>query len=221
MSDTTTGAFVMRPMENGDFAVISGWFLDLDDLSRFDRSTRMPLSPEALRKSWFGFTDDGGSGNRHWFSIADNANRPVGMVGFEHVCSLNRDAVVPMFIDRQFRGRGIGTRSLALAMDIGFDMLGLRRLTSYLREDNEPSRSLTGRLGFRQEGCIRQGWFSTGRHLDMLVVGILHEEWIERRNSLAQELDSRTVVSFGRNTSENWSWPPSIASRCPAGETLA
>lgn len=220
MSDAMTGAFAMRPMEDADFPVISGWFLDLDDLSRFDRSMRVPLAPDALRKSWSGVPGDGRPGNRHWFAITDEGNRPVGMVGFEHICTLNRDAVVPMFIDRRFRGRGIGTRSLALAMDIGFEVLGLRRLTTYLREDNEPSRSMTGRLGFRQEGCIRQGWFLKGRHLDMLVVGILRDEWIERRNSLARELDSRTVVSFGRNASENWSWPPSVE-QCAAGEALA
>lgn len=219
MVESVREVFSIRPMEASDLAAVSEWLADLDDLSRFDRSMRVPQGLDSFRKSWPGLAAAGGRDEAHWFSITTDSDAPVGIVGLESVNLLNGDAVVPMFIDRTFRRRGIATRALALAMDIAFDQLRLQRLTSYLRADNDVSRALIERVGFRQEGCMRQAWFSGGRHLDMVIVGILRQEWNDHRNALAAGLDPRTIVRYGRNGSDTWSWPPTAEDR--EGRTAA
>jgi RimJ/RimL family protein N-acetyltransferase len=209
-------SYFMTPLEPTHLSTLSRWFSDLDDLALFDRAVRVPLAGDALRNSWFG-QSEAGAYDRHWFSVAGDDAVPVAMIGLEYLSFVNGDAIVPMFIDKAFRRQGLGVRCLSLVMEIAFRHFGLHRLTSYLRADNQASRMLTERVGFQQEGCMRQAWFADGQRRDILAVGILRQEWMERRTALADETDSRTVVTFGSSGSGRWSWPPVTGRNGSAG----
>lgn len=208
MARSTRKTYIIRPLEMSDIPTMSQWFTDLDELSLFDRSMRIPLSLEASEKSWSDSIGNSASKGKYWFAIVCNEDKLTGIVGLEDVSLVNGDAIIPMYIEKTARNRGLGIRSLAMVLDLAFRQLGLNRLTSYYRVDNGISRSLIERLGFREEGCMRQAWFAGGRYLDMIVIGILRQEWLERRQALAEELDCNTVVTFGRHSSGRWSWPP-------------
>lgn len=199
--------FYMRSLETTDLPAVARLLTDLDDLSLFDRSLRIPLSVHSLEKSWSDILGNDGKHNGYWFAIEETEKELVGIIGIEGLNWINRDGTVPMCIIRKLRKKGIGTRALALLLDIAFLQLGLNRLTSYYRVDNESSRALTERVGFREEGRMRHAWFAEGRYFDMVVIGILRQEWIERRETLAEELDEAIVLSFGHSPSGSWSWP--------------
>lgn len=199
--------FLMRPLETKDLPKVVKLLTNLDDLSLFDRSLRIPLNLDALEKSWAEILGSASMNNAYWFAIQEKGRELAGIIGIENVSFINRDGIVPMYIDSNFRRRGIGTRALALLLDIAFLQLGLNRLTSYYRADNHASRALTERVGFREEGCMRRAWFADGRYIDMIVIGLLGEEWMERRRTLADELDDTVVLSFGDSPSGAWSWP--------------
>lgn len=59
-----------------------------------------------------------------------------------------------------------------------FLQLGVVRITTMVAKANRRARKMNERLGFKQEGCIRNG-FGGGR--DMIVYGMLRSEcrWIE------------------------------------------
>jgi len=208
MTKTQRDTYFVRPLEKSDIPAISHWFVDLDDLSAFDRCMRIPLSLGATEKAWSDSIGNDGLNGKYWFAIDDKENQTIGIIGLESVSLINGDAVLPVCIAKAARNKGIGIRSAALMLDVAFQQLGLNRLTSYYRADNDVTRYLTERAGFRQEGCMRQAWFAGGRHVDMIIVGILRQEWMERRKTLAEELDTKTVVTFGRHSSGTWSWPP-------------
>ncbi len=203
-----TENYFVRPLEKSDVVTITRWLEDLEDLSLFDRCARIPLNLEASEKVWAdAFSSDVAAG-KYWFAIEDGQSEPIGIVGLENVNHINGDAVLAVCISGQLRKKGIGIRTAALIMDVAFLQLGLNRLTSYYRADNDASRHLIERVGFQQEGCMRQAWFTNGRHVDMMTVGILRQEWMERKDTLARELDKKTVVKFGRHPSQAWTWPP-------------
>ena len=208
MTKTQRDTYLVRPLEKPDIPTISRWFVDLDDLSAFDRSVRIPLSLDASEKAWSDAVGNDGSNGKYWFAIDDEENQTIGVIGLESVNLINGDAVLALCMAKSARNKGIGIRSAALVLDVAFQQLGLNRLTSYFRTDNDATRHLAKRAGFRQEGCMRQAWFVGGQHVDKIVVGILRQEWMERRMALAEELDTKTVVTFGRHSSRNWSWPP-------------
>lgn len=200
--------FFMRPLEGSDVPTIARWFVDLDDLSLFDRSLRAPMNLTSSEKIWSDVLGNNDKNSEYWFAIVKNDDKLIGISGIEGLSFVNRDGIVPLFIERSERNKGIGIRALALMLDVAFKQLGLNRLTSYYRSDNEASRALLARAGFRQEGCMRQAWFAAGRRLDMIVIGILRDEWMERRKTLANELGKNIVLTFGSESSGRWSWPP-------------
>lgn len=208
MDNPRPETYFMRPLEGSDVSTIARWFVDLDDLSLFDRALRAPLNLSSSEKAWSDALGNNDEKGKYWFALIDEADDLVGISGIEGISVINRDGVIPLFIERGSRKKGVGCRALALMLDIAFIHLGLNRLTSYFRSDNDATRTLVERVGFRQEGCMQQAWFAKGQHLDMIVIGILRREWMERRKKLAVELDANVTVTFGRESAGTWRWPP-------------
>ena len=207
MSDDDERIYRVRPLEKSDIGVLSAWFNDLDDLSVFDRTLRVPLGREASEAAWSDALGNDGKSGKYWFAIDDPTSKIGGIVGLENVSAINGDAVLPLYIDRPLRRQGVGVRAAALIADLAFRQLGLNRITSYFRADNEGSMRLTARVGFQVEGRLRQAWFSNGRRSDMIVVGLLKDDWMSRRAGLSAELVGKTAVGFGRAGSAGWRWP--------------
>ena len=200
--------YIVRPLEKSDIPVISRWFCDLDDLSAFDRSIRVPLSVEATEKAWSEGLHNDGKNGKYWFAIEDPDEKPVGIVGLQEHNPINRDAVLALYITKALRRSGLGIRATALIVDLAFDQLGLNRITSYYHDENEGSRKVTKSLGFEVEGCMRKAWFRGGRHMDLIVVGLLRQDWADSRKVLAGRLGNDISVSFGSRESPSWRWPP-------------
>lgn len=63
-----------------------------------------------------------------------------------------RGAHIGYWIARDFAGRGITPTAVALATDHAFTALGLHRIEIAMRPENQPSRRVAEKLGFRYEG---------------------------------------------------------------------
>ncbi|MDA7965394.1 GNAT family protein [Ruegeria sp.] len=198
----------MRPLEKGDLATIQRWFQDVEDLALFDRTCRIPMNQAQTEHIWEDALNETGDGKRCWFIIETRDDEAQGLIGIEAISTINRDGVVALFIDKALRGSGAGIRASALMLDFAFRQLGLNRITSYCRTDNQRSRDVLRALSFQEEGTMRRAWFSDGQFHDVLVVGLLQQEWATRRPSLARELGPETVVCFGPDCSTGWIWPP-------------
>ena len=197
----------LHPMSLEHIPIIAGWQEHIGDLSLFDRRTPMPVSADTMESMWRKSIDDGEPRTCNWFVIDDEEDRTVGLAGLQDINYVHGDAVLAILIARSERRKGIALRSSALLLDLGFHQLRLSRITTYYRADNEPSRRLTSECGFQKEGCIRKGWFVGGRHMDVIVIGILADEWRMHRKALNVRLDRDIIVSFRGNTLTNWSWP--------------
>lgn len=207
MSDHPTRHFQLRPMEKADLETVAAWFRDVEDLAFFDRTSRIPLNLLQTEEIWGDAICASRDCGKCWFIIeADGVS--FGMVGLEAISHVNRDAVVPVFVDKSVRRQGVAVRAIALILDLAFRQLGLNRITSYYRADNHSSRDLISQIGCRIEGTMRQAWFADGAFHDMIVVGMLQQEWADRRKELARELGSDTVVTFGPHGPARWAWPP-------------
>lgn len=208
MPDNTSNSYTLRPLEKPDLAAITQWFQDVGDLALFDRNSRVPYDMATCEKLWNMTDTPQDQDDKCWFTITSEAAGVAGIVGLEQISHVNRDAVIALFVDRAIRRQGLGIRASALVLDFGFRQLGLNRVTSYYRKDNAGSRDLTSQAGFEVEGTMRQAWFSDGKYHDMIVVGLLAENWNARRDALAHELGDETVIAFGDGTTSGSKWPP-------------
>ncbi|EFV13198.1 hypothetical protein HMPREF9336_01947 [Segniliparus rugosus ATCC BAA-974] len=73
-------------------------------------------------------------------------------------------------------GGGVATAAGALALDWCFGPLRLHRIEATVRAENHPSRAVLGKLGFRQEGLIRDYLRVQGEWRDHLLYGLTAPE---------------------------------------------
>jgi ribosomal-protein-alanine N-acetyltransferase len=105
-----------------------------------------------------------------------------------------RGAHMGYWIDRAVAGRGIMPTAVALAGDHAFGVLRLHRLEINIRPDNQASRRVVEKLGFRVEGLrpsflhIAGDWrdhMTYALHADEVPEGLL-TRWHQVRRSAPQ-----------------------------------
>ena len=73
--------------------------------------------------------------------------------------------------------QGFGTEMLTLMLDYAFRQLGLRRIHAQIMAPNISSQKLFEKLGFQKEGILRAHVLRNNEYLDMLMYGLLRDEW--------------------------------------------
>jgi RimJ/RimL family protein N-acetyltransferase len=208
LASAESHVFSIRNLQLEDIDAIAAWFDDPHDLSLFERNSPLPAGREALRESWkVDLTAGSSPAKAFWYMACGITGDPAAIGGLHSVNYVNGNCVLPVFVTKTMRGKGIGVRLMALLLDLAFDHLRLTRVTTYYREDNKISAKLAKRTAFREEGRMRKAWFCNGLHFDMIVVGVLREEWAERRSKLHLELDSSVVLRFGADHNGLLTWP--------------
>ena len=91
-----------------------------------------------------------------------------------------RSGQVGYWIDEKFAGRGIIPTALALAVDHSFRVVGLHRLEASIRPENNASRRVVEKLGFRDEGLRRRQLHIDGAWRDHLCYALTVEEVPDR-----------------------------------------
>jgi len=83
-------------------------------------------------------------------------------------------------LGRAYWGQGFMREALTALLDSAFGTMGLRRLEDEVDTANAPSARLLQRLGFTNEGLLRQRWMTNGKAKDVEVYGLLRNEWLGR-----------------------------------------
>jgi RimJ/RimL family protein N-acetyltransferase len=139
--------------------------------------------------------------------VDDDQRTPAGFGGIEGINYAHSNALAPFFIAEHARRRGVALRLRALLLDLAFDQLGLARISSIHRADNVGSRHVNDACGFHEEGRLRRGWRADGEWIDVIVMGLLADEWRERRAAMRRKLGDHTIVTLGDDPAGRWSWP--------------
>lgn len=105
----------------------------------------------------------------------------AGTIGLS-VNPVDNGGEIGYWLSERYEGRGLVTRATSAMLDLAFGGLALHRVTIRAAVTNLRSRAVPERLGFTQEGVLReQGRVSSGEYHDMAVYGILDREWKGRR----------------------------------------
>ena len=87
------------------------------------------------------------------------------------------NAEIGYWIGGEFEGRGIVTRACRRFFDFAFDELGMHRMELCAASENVRSRAVAERLGMRQEGVLRDAERTPEGFKDLVIFGILEDEW--------------------------------------------
>ena len=111
---------------------------------------------------------------------AGGADAFEGVVAVHGIEPDHGRAEVGFWLVPQARGAGLGARAVGLVVSWLFEH-GMRRVEMTTTPDNDAALVLARRLGFEQEGVLRQRAIERGRPVDIVWLGLLRDEW--RRQS--------------------------------------
>jgi ribosomal-protein-serine acetyltransferase len=101
----------------------------------------------------------------------------IGRLGLYNIDLNNRSASIGYWLDQQWLGKGVITRSCKAVINAAFSHLHLNRIEIRAAVENYKSQAIPERLGFKKEGIIRQGEFVNHQFVDLYVYSLLKEEW--------------------------------------------
>ena len=116
-------------------------------------------------------------GSAEHFAIREAAGRPlVGMVSLRGIDREHDQVELSFWIGRPFWGRGYATEAAGAAVDRAFDVLGMNRIVAHHMVRNPASGRVLARLGFRQEGLLRERVKKWGVYEDVVLMALLRRD---------------------------------------------
>lgn len=117
-------------------------------------------------------------GNSVRCAIVDERNEILGLISLLDINSINRSAELHIMIGgAENRGKGVGTFAVNAMVEHAFLNLNLRRIELGVLETNLTAIHLYEKVGFVQEGIKRQSNYKNGNYINMIMMGLLREEY--------------------------------------------
>ncbi len=103
--------------------------------------------------------------------------RIAGLIGYNSVDWQNRKTEIGYWLGRAYEGKGLITQACKELLQFAFDVLELNKVEIRCATGNIRSRAVPQRLGFTQEGTIRQAEWLYDHYTDLILYGLLVSEW--------------------------------------------
>ncbi len=112
-----------------------------------------------------------------WAIVRAEENVLIGTCGYLYWKRPHHHAAVGYELARPFWRQGYMTEALTAVLRYGYTQMNLHRIEALVMPENSPSIQLLRRLGFQEEGLLREYGFWNGRFHDLLVFSLLRQEW--------------------------------------------
>ncbi len=104
-------------------------------------------------------------------------NTLVGCIGYNGIDWPNKKTAIGYWLAEPYQGKGIMTNCCKELVRYALEELNLNRVEIRAGVENYKSRAIPERLGFKQEGILRQAEWVNHRFIDHAVYSMLAEEW--------------------------------------------
>jgi ribosomal-protein-alanine N-acetyltransferase len=111
-----------------------------------------------------------------WFISVDGI--AVGVLSLKNISHSMSYAEIGYSVTESHQGKGIATAAARLMVDKIFAESKLRRLFAYVHEENHASRRVLEKLGFQEEGLLREHYVINGIPVNEVLYGLLKREWV-------------------------------------------
>lgn len=175
---------VLRAFERADLKHLHRWQND-EEIMRLARSfPDHAISAEAL-ETQYEKAIKGDEGEDRYYMIQEKGGRePIGWATLKvsHWTRRTTDADLGLAIGEKDRWKkGYGTEVVELLLREAFEQLNLHRVGWWTFAENEASVGLAKKMGFREEGRLRDAVFFDNRYHDGVALGLLRDEYEQRK----------------------------------------
>lgn len=175
----------IRPMRPEEAALIHAWNTDPDVYTFWGSYDHRHLSLDEFLADTAGdahYFDGSAVAKGRCFSIeplaGPHAGAVVGMINTNEIELHHRNTEIDIVIGHpDYRERGYGTDAIREFLRFLFDTVGLHRVWLGTYEYNARARRVYEKLGFVQEGVMRDADLVEERWVNAVVYGILEDEF--------------------------------------------
>lgn len=167
------GEVTLRVMEEKDLEKVYSWKNNFE-LTKMIMSSPVPVARYQIEE-WYRALQ--GDKNEVLFGIYVNSSI-AGIVRIMSVNRLHSIAKFGMYIgENNLRSKGTGKKVLNLVLNYAFKDLNLNKISLTVLEKNTIAIKLYENEGFKKEGLLRQEFWLNGRYENLVVMGMLREEY--------------------------------------------
>ena len=174
LADLYRGSLVrITAKYEGDDEAKARWFEDSDFARNVDTEIAFPYSVDELEP----YSKRSATGYPFIVRLLDD-DAPIGFVSLHNIEWNNGAASMAIgFGLPQHRGKGYGADTMALILQYAFRELNLYRVGLDYIDFNEKGRRLYEKMGFVEEGRLRQFVHRDGKRYDRVMMGLFRSEW--------------------------------------------
>ena len=110
----------------------------------------------------------------------------IGTIGLHNWNQAQKRAQVGYWITPEYEGKGLMYRIAFRFIDFLFQKMELNKIEMHIMPENKRSLLLAEKLGAVTEGRIRESYLLRNKLEDVIVVGILKQEWADSQHTSAK-----------------------------------
>jgi RimJ/RimL family protein N-acetyltransferase len=171
----------LRRHARENYRLYGEWYGD-PEIWRLTSWAAAPLRPSAVERL---FEDRELSTTDDAFAIhLKGEERPIGVISLMNISEANDSAELSVIVGPpEDRHHGYGAEAIDTILRYGFEELRLNRVGLSVFEFNEGAISTYEKLGFREEGRLRQALKRDGAFHDAILMSVLGSEWRQTSRS--------------------------------------
>lgn len=138
-----------------------------------------PPTPQSLERLQAEFDQEAAKGGRDGPSFAIEADgKYIGQCALFNIDSIAQACELGITIgDKEYWGRGYGRDAIGLLLWYAFVQRNVHRVWLKVHADNERAIRSYCSCGFKEEGRLRSHVWTNGHYEDLVIMGLLREEW--------------------------------------------
>ncbi|MFC4157828.1 GNAT family N-acetyltransferase [Chitinimonas lacunae] len=171
-----TPRLLIRSLEDTDLDTVFDIYQD-PDIQRFTPAD--PWQDRASALLWLERNRERTAAGtaRQCVLIRREDQRLIGTCVLFRIDPTARSCELGYTLEQSARGYGYMNEALRVLINHAFDTTVLNRIEARISPDNAASAGVLKRLGFQQEGLLRQCSFFNGEIADSMIFGLLREDW--------------------------------------------
>jgi len=164
----------LTPLRADDLPAMFEWINDRESVLR--NSAYRPVG-EAQHRAWFESVQQRADTVIFAVRLVGDG-RLIGSCQLHGISPVHRSAELQIRLgEPAHRGQGYGTEAVRLLLEFAFKDLNLNRVYLHVFGTNLAAIRVYEKVGFAREGLLRKAAYIDGAYVDVLVMGILREEY--------------------------------------------
>jgi len=122
-----------------------------------------------------------------WAITFNGQDKMIGKCILFQFSQPHRRAEIGYILNREYWRQGLMHQALEAVIDFAFNTLKLHRIEADVDTENAGSLRLLEKLGFIREGLLKERWFVYDEWQDSVVLGLLKQDWLAKKNSATEK----------------------------------